>query len=299
MGTRNSIHQLIHTSPVALIAMKNVRCTIAAQSRLEHANVCYKSRIFTDPDSKLWAYMKCLHPETNMHSYVYIGGEYHGDGFSLLQDNGDPRGAGISDADLHAKLEAAGAVIDANKCGAAGKCKALNLITDEVRTKMETTIAKAPVVLYGWGGCPCTNDARTRFRQNGVCYVETVWPDTNDPLFRYLQCVYGDENHSFVFIGGKFIGDGFVLARKAQGGMSKEHFEGLLAGRRRHHDGLDAQRFVQLGPDRRRLPRGVCHHVGQVPCTECQARWQRPAQRGAGRRALVHLRVGVRQRSDP
>ena len=103
VDTRNSIHQLIHTSPVALIAMKNVRCTIAAQSRLEHANVCYKSRIFTDPDSKLWAYMKCLHPETNMHSYVYIGGEDHGDGFSLLPDTGDSRGAGISDADLHAK----------------------------------------------------------------------------------------------------------------------------------------------------------------------------------------------------
>merc|ERR1711968_224881 len=64
----------------------------------------------------------------------------------------------------------------------------------------------------------------------GVCYVETVWPDTNDPLFRYLQCVYGDENHSFVFIGGKFIGNGFVLARKAQGGMSKEHFEALFKG---------------------------------------------------------------------
>merc|ERR1719181_2131949 len=141
VDTRNSIHQLIHTSPVALIAMKNVRCTIAAQSRLEHANVCYKSRIFTDPDSKLWAYMKCLHPETNMHSYVYIGGEYVGDGFSLLPGN-------IDDGKLEAKLVAAGAQHDA-ACGAAARCDAKHIITDKVRAKLHQVIAKAPVVLYG------------------------------------------------------------------------------------------------------------------------------------------------------
>ena len=56
--TRSSIHALIKSSPVALIAMKNVRCTIAAQRRLESSSTCYKSRIFTDPRSKLWKYMR-------------------------------------------------------------------------------------------------------------------------------------------------------------------------------------------------------------------------------------------------
>jgi len=215
--TRTSIHALIQSSPVALIAMKNVRCTIAAQRRLESSSTCYKSRIFTDPRSKLWKYMRCLHPETNMHSYVYIGGEYVGDGFSLLPGN-------IDDGKLEAKLVAAGAQHDA-ACGAAARCDAKHIITDKVRAKLHQVIAKAPVVLYGWGGCPCTSDARTRFRNDGVCYVETVWPDRIDPLFHYLQCVYGDDNHSFVFIGGKFIGNGFVLGPRA---MPEASFQRML-----------------------------------------------------------------------
>ena len=90
---------------------------------------------------------------------------------------------------------------------------------------MNEVISKAPVVLYGWGGCPCTSDARTRFRNDGVCYVETVWPDRIDPLFHYLQCLYGDDNQSFVFIGGKFIGNGFVLGPRA---MTEANFQRLL-----------------------------------------------------------------------
>ena len=158
-----------------------------------------------------------LHPETNMHSYVYIGGEYIGDGFSLLPGN-------IDDGKLEAKLVAAGAQHNA-ACGAAARCDAKHLITDKVRKKLHEVISKAPVVLYGWGGCPCTSDARTRFRNDGVCYVETVWPDRIDPLFHYLQCLYGDDNHSFVFIGGKFIGNGFVLGPRA---MTEANFQRLL-----------------------------------------------------------------------
>ena len=45
----------------------------------------------------------------------------------------------------------------------------------------------------------------------GACYVETVWPESTAPLFKYLQCVHGSHHHSFIFIGGKFIGDGFAL----------------------------------------------------------------------------------------
>merc|ERR1711871_682994 len=162
-----------------------------------------KSRMWSDPSSKLWKYMQCLHPETDMHSYVYIGGQYLGDGFSLLPDNGDSRGPGISDADLQAKLTAANAPIKAS-CGAAAACDAqVTDLPEKARNKLWDTVKNAPVVLYGWGGCPCTND----------------------PLFRYLQCVYGSDNHSFVFIGGKFIGNGFVLAPNA---MSDAKFKGLL-----------------------------------------------------------------------
>ena len=42
---------------------------------------------------------------------------------------------------------------------------------DELKHAVETQ----PVVLYGWSQCPCTNIARTRFQELGVCFVENVW----------------------------------------------------------------------------------------------------------------------------
>lgn len=213
-----SVNALIAQAPVVLVAMSNVRCTIAAQKRFEQGEVCYKSHMWSNPASPLWAYMKCKHPENDMHSYVYIGGKYVGDGFSMLPTHTPP-------ARLSALLKAAGAPIS-HACGARARCAKKGLITHAVEAKTWKIIDEAPVVLYGWGGCPCTDDARTRFSTSGVCYVQTVWPDRKDPLFSYLQCLYGDDNHSFVFMGGKFIGNGFVLAPNA---MSDMRFKGLLA----------------------------------------------------------------------
>jgi len=243
-NTRTSVHQLIAKAPVVLIAMTNVRCTIAAQHRFEQSNVCYKSRMWSDPDSSLWSYMKCLHPETDMHSYVYIGGKYIGDGFSMLPTKTSPER-------LSALLKAASAPTS-HACGARARCAKSNLISQKVEKKTWDIIEHAPVVLYGWGGCPCTGDARRRFSAGGVCYVQTVWPDRKDPLFSYLQCLYGDDNHSFVFIGGKFIGNGFVLAPNA---MTDKHFKKLLAS-------ADAKTSCIKEGDKSLV------HKGLRPCTQ-------------------------------
>ena len=67
----------------------------------------------------------------------------------------------------------------------------------------------------GWGGCPCTTIARQRFEEAGVCYVQDVWAEPDAQLMKFLQCKYGDvehEHHSFVFVDGVFVGDGFALA---------------------------------------------------------------------------------------
>jgi uncharacterized protein (DUF2237 family) len=217
-ATLSSVNDLIAQSPVVLLAMTNVRCTIAAQKRFEQSSVCFKSRMWSDPASALWGYLKCKHPETDMHSYVYIGGKYIGDGFSMLPSK-TPAPA------LAALLGAAKAPIS-HKCGARARCAKTHLITHKEEVKTWRLINRAPVVLYGWGGCPCTGDAQARFSEKGVCYVQTVWPDRKDPLFSYLQCLYGDDNHSFVFFGGEFVGNGFVLAHKA---MSDATFMGMLA----------------------------------------------------------------------
>ena len=67
----------------------------------------------------------------------------------------------------------------------------------------------------GWSGCPCTNIARSRFESLGACYVQKIWADDTAPLYKYLQCVYGAQHHSFVFFGGQFVGDGFAIKESA------------------------------------------------------------------------------------
>lgn len=39
--------------------------------------------------------------------------------------------------------------------------------------------------------------------------MENVWADPSDSLFAYLQCRYGAEHHSFIFVNGQFLGNGF------------------------------------------------------------------------------------------
>jgi hypothetical protein len=86
------------------------------------------------------------------------------------------------------------------------------IISSSQLQELQSTISRSPVALYGWGGCPCTDIARTRFDTEGVCYTQAVWPEPNDPVFKFLQCKYGEDNHSFIFFKGAFFGNGFKLA---------------------------------------------------------------------------------------
>merc|ERR1719161_904081 len=45
---------------------------------------------------------------------------------------------------------------------------------------------------------------------------------------KYLMCMYGKEHHSFIWIGGKFVGNGFMFDRKV---MSDDSFKGMLQGK--------------------------------------------------------------------
>ena len=198
---REEIHALVQSEPVLLIGMRHMRCTNQANERLEASGVCFRTESWDDPDEPLWAYMKCLHPRElvggmEMHSYVYIGGKYVGNGFAL-------REASMSEAVLSGKLDAAGARMTCSR-----DCD--SLAPEHDRTQLASMIAQ-PLALLGWSGCPCTNIARTRFESVGACYVQQVWPTDTAPLYKHLQCKYGKQHHSFVFVGGKFVGDGFAL----------------------------------------------------------------------------------------
>ena len=78
---REHVAALIQSEPVVMFGMSHMRCTIAASERLQAAGACFKHESWTDPNEPLWQYMKCLHPHEfvgnmEMHSYVYVGGEY-------------------------------------------------------------------------------------------------------------------------------------------------------------------------------------------------------------------------------
>ena len=195
-----------------IFGIQNVRCTIAAEERFTALGACYDKQYFGDSDP-LWNYFKCKHPDEGylgqqMHSYVYIGGEFVGNGFALLADPRDGRLGPhpcLDDAHLRAQITAAGGDLSC-KADCAASSGVLPQKLAELNRALEE---RSPVVLYGWAGCPCTNIARNRFRELDLCYVEEVWPERTAGIFDYLQCVYGKQHHSFVWIGGKFQGNGF------------------------------------------------------------------------------------------
>jgi len=197
------MEEAIRTRPVTLLAMPHMRCTDAAVARLEGAGVCFHTISWTEHDDPLWKYLQCLHPHEivgtmQMHSYVYIDGKFAGNGFKLLP-------GAMSEGELSKRLVDAKADQTCERdCSGIAGLTATDL-GNLRRMKGE------PLALLGWQGCPCTGIARRRFEGAGACFVENVWPEDNAPLYKYLQCVHGSHHHSFVFFGGQFVGDGFVL----------------------------------------------------------------------------------------
>ena len=172
----------------------------AALQRLEGASACVHTISWTDASDPLWAYLQCKHPHEivngmQMHSYVYIGGSFVGNGFKLLPN-------AMGDADLAARLSAAGSTTCTRDCSGIAPASEIERLEE---------MKRQPLALLGWMSCPCTNIARSRFEADGACFVETVWAEDTAPLYKYLQCVHGSQHHSFVFFGGEFVGDGFAL----------------------------------------------------------------------------------------
>ena len=205
------VKSAISSHAVALFGLKDYRCTMAAEATLSEQGVCYEKHIFTGTSDARLSYFKCKYAaeigdigsgSANMdHSYFFVGGKYLGDGFKATTT------PSYGDAKMTCHKACSG------------------ILSKKEEAEMQDVITNAPVALYGWGGCPCTNVARNRFSELGVCYLQNVWPDWHDKKFKYLQCVYGEENHSFIFLKGKFIGNGFKFDHKV---MSAAVLDGLL-----------------------------------------------------------------------
>eukprot|EP00662_Eupelagonemidae_sp_cell21_P057586 gene57586-biopygen39898 len=91
-------------------------------------------------------------------------------------------------------------------------CLELGSVTAAEVQEAEDTIATHVVVLYGWTRCGCMNVAWRSFRAEDVCWVERGM-GALDALYVYFECLYNTGAHSWVWIGGEHVGDGFAVGR--------------------------------------------------------------------------------------
>jgi hypothetical protein len=91
--------------------------------------------------------------------------------------------------------------------------------------EIDTFIAINTVAVFGWNSCPCTAIANGRFTDGGVCYDTKTWDSSSEPVMKFLGCLYGDQHHSFIFMGQTFIDNGFRFALTA---MGKPELDGIL-----------------------------------------------------------------------
>jgi len=213
---RQQVAQWVASEPVLMLAMRHMRCTNAAAERLEQAGACFRLESWEEASEPLWRYLQCVHPHElvngmQMHSYVYIGGAFVGNGFKLAAD-------AMPQAALEAKLTAARARRECHT-----DCDAIAPASERANL---AEMLRQPLAMLGWSGCPCTNIARQRFESVGACYLQQVWPTDDAPLYKHLQCKYGAHHHSFVFVGGKFVGDGFALGEER---MPRAEFDAAVA----------------------------------------------------------------------
>ena len=94
--------------------------------------------------------------------------------------------------------------------------KCAGVITSEQVEEIESLVALHPVVLFGVKGVRCTLAAEAALDARGACYHTRYFEDT-DPIYDYFKCLYPGETvgstpmHSYVFIGGQPVGNGFRL----------------------------------------------------------------------------------------
>ena len=53
----------IATTPVLLLGLSHMRCTLAAQMTLQSHEVCVEERTWEDPEEPQYRYMQCLYPD--------------------------------------------------------------------------------------------------------------------------------------------------------------------------------------------------------------------------------------------
>lgn len=217
-NTKFNFDNLIATNTVMVFGVAGARCTIEGEAALQDRAVCY---VFHALNTAEWDYFKCKWPDervgnTPMHSYFYFGGQFQGNGFKLQP--GRVTGS-FTAAEVDANLAAVSADTSCRMDLTPSQHPKLAMCQSQLANSMLTLdqinakLATNKVVLLGWSRCPCTGIASARFEDDGVCFDKTVWDSSEEKLMGFLGCLYGPQHHSFIFIGDRFIDNGFRFAR--------------------------------------------------------------------------------------
>ena len=102
--------------------------------------------------------------------------------------------------------------------------------------RMLTGLRGAAALIHGVEGAEDVRLATARLDAEGVCYTKRLSPSADDPLIDYMRCevwAFGGATHpgnlqSFLWVGGEFRGDGYLLSATADGGLTDRMLWGLL-----------------------------------------------------------------------
>jgi len=209
------------TSGILIVAIPQMRCTEAVKGALQSKGMQYTMKEFSAPfqyaagASDVWDWLHCSYPNDAtpagmiMHSYVFTGGQFQGEGFAAAEK-----------------------VQQGLLTGPSGGTTCEEQFPDEAEVvKQYQENSSNKVLLFGWLSCPCTSIAQTRFAANSVCFEGRTWANPSSKLMAYLQCKEGQpEDHSFVYIRNanqawEFEGNGFMFDDSA---MADEKFQSLV-----------------------------------------------------------------------
>lgn len=191
-----AVKSFIRTRQVAVFGVERSPGLQQVHDRLRDLGACWDFWDLWQPE--VIGYLRCMHSEQSG-TYVFLNGVLAGNGMKFA-------GSDVTDEQLKASLRGAHAQFE---CGSPEKCEHLAPAAEIERA--EALRRTKPVILFGWEGCPCTRMGQARLHEAGACFHIELWRTPNAPLLRYYQCIYGMDDHSFVWIGNKHIGTGFAL----------------------------------------------------------------------------------------
>ena len=226
------LNNLVANNAVVAFGVPNTNCLIQGTQALQQQSACYVNEPLNTAE---WNYFKCLQPNeavngNQMHSYFYIGQQYQGNGFRVAGLEWSDTGGFLTATQLSSALTAASAgTCSVNGPPAShpslGSCQSLLSGSMMSLSQITQKITDNDVMLLGWSQCPCTGIASARFEGEGVCFAKDTWDSPSEPLMAFLNCLYGAQHHSFIFIGQTFIDNGFAFANSA---MSAAALNNLL-----------------------------------------------------------------------